>query len=129
MVLRFSSGSVLPAKAERKRVEASTPFTFNPIPSYCFKTLSNSFLRKSPLFTNIQCNCFPIALLSNTAATVESTPPDKPKITFSLPICVFSCVTVISTKLSDVQLGVSLAILKRKLANSFIPSAECVTSG
>ena len=37
-----------------------------------------------------------MALLSNTAATEESTPPDKPKTTLSLPNCSRRLVMVLS---------------------------------
>ena len=124
MVLRLTSGSVTPAKAERNSLEASTPLILSPIPLYCSKTLWNSPLRKSPLLTKIQCNWLPIALFSNTAATVESTPPERPNTTFSLPTCALSAATVVSIKLSGVQDGVSLAILKRKFDKSCFPSVE-----
>ena len=49
-------------------------------------TSFSSFCLKRPLLIKIQIRFFPIALLINAAATEESTPPDKPRITRSLPI-------------------------------------------
>ena len=46
----------------------------------------------------MHCKWSPIALCNKTAATVESTPPLKPKITFSVPILAFNSATVVSTK-------------------------------
>ena len=74
-----------PANASKKRAEASTPFTFKPMPSYCSNTSSNSFLRSKPLFTKMQYRFLPIALCNNIAATEESTPPDNPRTTLSFP--------------------------------------------
>ena len=84
MAFRFFSGSSIPAKAFKKRSEASTPLTLRPMPSYCFNTLLNSSLRNNPLLTNMQYKFFPMALFNKMAATVESTPPERPKTTLSL---------------------------------------------
>src|SRR5690554_2852025 len=54
MVLRFCSGSDTPFRAFKNRSDASTPFTFSPIPLYCSNTLLNSFLRNRPLLR--RCN-------------------------------------------------------------------------
>ncbi len=125
----FFSGSVKPTKAVKKRSEASTPFTFNPIPSYWVSTLSNSFLRNKPLFTKIQYKFLPIALCNNTAATVESTPPERPKTTLSFPTCFFIAATVLSTKESGVHVCATPAILTKKFSKSCFPSFEWYTSG
>lgn len=44
---------------------------------------------KSPVSTKIQVSCLPIALFIKAAATEESTPPDRPKITFLSPTVFF----------------------------------------
>ena len=54
-----------------------------------FSTSSPSFLRRRPWSTNIQVKFLPIALLSKTAATDESTPPDRAHKAFPLPIFSF----------------------------------------
>ena len=51
----------------------------------------------------MQYKLFPIALFNKTAATDESTPPDKPRTTLSFPICFFRLEIVLSTKESGVQ--------------------------
>ena len=50
-------------------------------------TCSPSFLRMSPWSTNTQVSWSPIARWTSTAATLESTPPDRPQITLPLPTC------------------------------------------
>ena len=48
-------------------------------------TCFSSFFLNSPVLTKIQYNFFPIALFSNCATTLLSTPPDKAQITLLLP--------------------------------------------
>ena len=50
-------------------------------------TWSPSFQRSRPVSTNTQVSWSPIALCSSAATTDESTPPDRPRITSSLPTC------------------------------------------
>ena len=118
------SGSDSPASSPKKRAEASTPLTLSPIPLYCSKTSANSFLRNKPLFTKIQYKFLPIALCNNTAATVESTPPDNPKITLSSPIFAFKSATVVSTKESGVQDCSTFAMSTKKFSSICFPSVE-----
>ena len=73
----FFSGSITPSRDSINNFEESTPLTFRPIPVYCSNTSSYSFFLKRPLFTNTQNKLSPIALSKSTAATLESTPPDK----------------------------------------------------
>ena len=125
----FPSGSEIPANLSKKRFDASTPLTFKPMPSYCFKTLSNSFLRNNPLLTKIQYKFFPIALCNKTAATVESTPPESPKTTLSFPTFSLIAATVLSTKESGVHVCPTLAMFTKKFANNCFPSFVWYTSG
>ena len=82
IVLRFFSGSVTPASLLRKRSLASTATRFNPsLSRRFFCTLSNSFLRSTPLFTKTHVNWLPMALCTSIAATEESTPPESPQMT------------------------------------------------
>ena len=50
-------------------------------------TWSPSFQRSRPVSTNTQVSWSPIALCSSAATTEESTPPDRPSITSSVPTC------------------------------------------
>ena len=88
MILRFFSGSVTPLSLRRKSSVASSYWSlilkFRPKTS-C--TTSASRARSRPLFTKMQVSWSPMALCSNAAATLESTPPLRPRITFSLPTC------------------------------------------
>ena len=63
-----------------------------------------------------------MALFSNTAATDESTPPDKPRTTLSLPIIFLRSYIVLSTNELAVQLGLISEILTKKFFNNFLPS-------
>src|ERR1035437_10807624 len=125
MILRFFSGSVtpfnffkntLPARANRKLI---------------FKCFLNIFITCSaspslntPLSTHTQVNCLPMALYSKTAATEESTPPERPKITFSAPTCCRISSMAWLTKAFIEQDFLQRQILKRKLASIFLP--DCV---
>ncbi len=129
MVLRLVSGSSIPASWERKRSEASTPFTFSPMSLYWCSTFANSSLRSKPLFTKIQYRLSPMALFSNTAATVESTPPERPSTTLSLPIFSFSSATISSTNEDGVKLCATPAIFTRKFSSILVPSVLWYTSG
>ena len=51
----------------------------------------------------MQYKFFPIALLSNTAATVESTPPESPSKTLSFPNFFFKILIFYSTNNEGVQ--------------------------
>ena len=49
-------------------------------------TSSPSFFLSKPWSTNTQVNCLPMAFESNTAATDESTPPERAHNTLPFPI-------------------------------------------
>ncbi|MNR35753.1 hypothetical protein D3C85_1536200 [compost metagenome] len=51
----------------------------------------------------MQYRFLPIALCNKTAATVESTPPERPKTTLSFPIFSFISATISSTKAFGVK--------------------------
>ena len=57
---------------------------FKPKDLYCLITSKYSFFLRRQLSTNIQCKFSPIALCKSKAATLESTPPDKPTRTFTI---------------------------------------------
>ena len=86
MILRFFSGSVTPASRARKRDAASTTTSGS-----CIRlrnrssTWAASCSRSRPLSTKMQVSRSPIALCTSSAATVESTPPDRPQTTRPSP--------------------------------------------
>jgi len=69
-----------------------------------------------------------MALWSNTAATDESTPPESPNTTLSLPNCFFRSATVDSTNDAGDQSRLHLQI-SRKFSSKLIPSKVWKTSG
>ena len=78
MILRFCSGSVTSCSRSRNRSVASTNSSGSSSRSNRVRTCAASSSRSRPLSTKMQVSRSPIALCSSTAATVESTPPDKP---------------------------------------------------
>ncbi len=70
-----------------------------------------------------------MALCSNTAATDESTPPERPRTTLSSPNLAFSSATVLSTKLSEVHDCSQPQMPVTKFFRSCVPSVEWYTSG
>ena len=118
MIFLFFSGSLTLCSLCRNNLEASTNLML--ILKFFAKS-STTFLlssfRISPLSMCIQCNCFPIALLTKTAATEESTPPLNAQITLSpLTICLISAI-LSSTNEPAVNLFFTLQILKAKFFN------------
>ena len=129
MALRFASGSVTPASLLKNKLPACTPITLRPKSLYESRTSSNSFLRRSPLSTKIHVRFLPIALLSNTAATVLSTPPESPRITLSFPSLARIASTVVSINESGVQLPWQPQMFIAKFSSIFGPSLLWNTSG
>ena len=66
-------------------------------------TSSASPWRISPWSTNTQVSRSPIASWISTAATAESTPPDRPQITRALPTCARMRAIASSRKAAIVQ--------------------------
>ena len=81
-------------------------------------------MRSKPLSTKMQLSCLPMALLSNTAATVESTPPESPSTTLSLPTSSRSSRTVLSMNDSGVQSCLQPQMVCTKLRRMVVPSVE-----
>ena len=80
MILRFLLGSVTPASLRRKRSLALTASMLRPnLSRKFFCTDWSSFLRRTPLLTKMQVSCSPMASWKRTAATEESTPPERPQ--------------------------------------------------
>ena len=92
-------------------------------------TSSPSFLRSRPWSTNTQVSCFPTAFERRTAATDESTPPDRAHNT--LPSPTFSRISriVVSTNESIFQSPEHPHTLYTKFDSIFCPSSVCITSG
>ena len=88
MILRLASGSVTPASLPRNCSLASTWITLAcSWPANISITSSPSFSRSRPWSTNTQVSWSPMARWISAAATLESTPPDRPRITSSSPTC------------------------------------------
>ena len=120
----------MPANLFKKR---SFALTLIKLISNCslniFSTSSPSFLRSKPWSTNIQVKFFPIALLSKTAATEESTPPDKAHKAFPSPIFSFYYFMLSSTKEEICQSPEHLQILNKKFLITCVPLIDKFTSG
>ncbi|MNC99673.1 hypothetical protein D3C83_180380 [compost metagenome] len=65
----------------------------------------------------------------NTAATLESTPPERPQITVPSPTWARMRAMASSLKAAMVQSPLRPAILWVKLRRSLAPSGVCTTSG
>ena len=70
-----------------------------------------------------------MALFSKTAATLLSTPPERPRITRSEPIVCRNSATVVSTKLAGLQSCRPPQMSTTKLRSSCVPCTEWNTSG
>ena len=131
MILRFSSGSLTPARASRKRFSASTTCRSTPVAATKSRsTCSASPLRSRPWSTNTQVSRSPIARCTTAAATAESTPPDSPQMARpESPICSRMRSICSSTMFTIVQVGRQPAICSRKCSSTFWPCSVCSTSG
>ena len=88
MILRLASGSVTPASLARNRSSASTATSGTLKWSRkAATTWSPSPLRIRPWSTNTQVSWSPIARCTSSAATDESTPPERPQMTWPSPTC------------------------------------------
>ena len=92
-------------------------------------TSSPSFLRSKPWSTKIQVKFLPIALESKTAATDESTPPDRAHNAFLSPIFSFNFAILSSTKEDIIQSPEHLQILNKKFLITCVPFIELLTYG
>ena len=81
MILRLASGSVTPARRSRKRSSASTATSGTlKVSRKAAITCSPSPLRIRPWSTNTHVSWSPTARCTSSAATDESTPPERPQI-------------------------------------------------
>ncbi len=130
MARRFSSGSVTPASAVRKRSVASTctrlMWRWWLITS---TTRSPSARRSSPLSTNTQVSCSPMAWCTSVAATAESTPPLSAQSTLPLPTRLRMSLTAISMNDAGSHVPAQPQTSMRKLRRMSRPSGVCTTSG
>lgn len=126
---RFSSGSVTPSSAARKRSEASTALT-STVPPSRRSTSSVSPVRSSPLSTKMPRNRSPTARWTSSAATAESTPPDTAPITrASGPTRSRTRCTSVSSTCSVVQRHATPQTVSAKWRSIRTPPFVCVTSG
>ena len=77
----------------------------------------------------MQVSWLPTALATITAATEESTPPDRPQSTRLSPICSRMAATEVSTKESIRQSPAQPQISNRKFFSICAPFTVCSTSG
>jgi len=84
-------------------------------------TFTASSLRSRPLSTKTQCSLSPIALLTSTAATVESTPPLMPHTTVESPATRLISSIWCWMKLFGDQSGVMPAMSIKKFESSCLP--------
>ena len=130
MRLRFSSGSVTPARASRKKSVASTSITLSLVFSRKKRsTLADSPVRMRPLFTWMQVSWSPMARCTRAATTDESTPPDRAQSTRSVPTRARISATVWSMNECMVQSGRQLHRPKTKLRSTSVPIRVWATSG
>ena len=92
-------------------------------------TCSPSFLRISPVSTNTQVSCAPIARCTSAAATAESTPPDRPQMARPSPTWARIASTDDSMKLSMVHEPGRPASSWRNRVISSWPCGVWATSG
>ena len=98
MIFRFCSGSVTPASFERKRLDASTVTSGRW--NICPKTSSTAVRspeRRTPLSTKMQWSLSPMARWTRSAATAESTPPERAQMTWPSPTWARICSIATST--------------------------------
>ncbi len=129
MILRFCSGSVTPARRDRKRSEASTAWTWIPRRPNASTTCSRSCARIRPWSTRIGYTRSPSASRSRIAVTDESTPPDRAQITEPEGAWRRIASTLSWRNPAIVQSGRTLQIRKRKFWRTSVPWAVCRTSG
>ena len=98
-------------------------------PAKSFSTAARSLARRRPLSTKIQVRRSPMALCKRAAATEESTPPLRPRITRPSPTCSWISRQVRSMKDSIVQLDLQPQIRCTKLARISPPRGVWTTSG
>ncbi len=88
IALRLASGSVTPRSFSRKRSSASTATSGTlKVSRKVLTTCSPSSFRIRPWSTNTHVSWSPTARCTSSAATEESTPPERPQITLPSPTC------------------------------------------
>ena len=111
ITFRFFSGSSTPLSLLRNLLEASTQISLMwKLFLNTRSTFSASPALSKPLSTNMQVSSLPIARLSRTAVTAESTPPLMPQTTPLLPTFALISFTAVSMNDSIVHLGLHLHI-------------------
>ena len=130
MVLRLRSGSWMPASSRMNSGPASTRTTFAcSLPANIAMTMSPSLRRSRPWSTNTQVSCSPMARWISAAATLESTPPERPSSTCRSPTCVRMRATASATWSCITQSGRAAQMPSTKRSSIALPCAVCVTSG
>ncbi len=110
MILRFVSGSLTPARADRNRSFSSRMMSFTPVEATKSRSIcSTSPSRSRPWSTCTQVSWSPTARCTSAAATAESTPPDRAQMTRASPTCARIAATWSAMTLPGVQSGASPA--------------------
>ncbi|MNT19908.1 hypothetical protein D3C72_1551950 [compost metagenome] len=109
---------------------ASTRMTFTPrFLANMSITILPSSRRSRPWSTKTQVSWSPMARWISAAATDESTPPDRPRITSSSPTCSRILETASSMWSRMTQSALQPAISSTKRSSIWRPLTVCVTSG
>ena len=130
MTLRLVSGSLMPSSFPRKRSSASTATSGTWKPSRkAATTCSPSFFRMSPWSTKMQVSWSPTARWTSIAATLESTPPDRPQMTRPSPTCARMRATCSSTIEAADQVRSQPQTSPRNVLRMSCPKGVWTTSG
>ena len=130
MILRLASGSVVPASRSRKRSSASTATSGTwKVSRKAATTWSPSFLRIRPWSTKTHVSWSPTALCTSSAATDESTPPERPQMTRPSPTCARIRSTCSSITDAAVQVRSQPQMSPRKRSRICVPYGVWTTSG
>ena len=130
MSFRFFCGSVIFSRSVRNSFSAS--ITRSSASKWSRKVSSTnclSFLRSRPLSTKMHVSCLPIAFARRAATTEESTPPERPQMTFLSPTCSLILAIWMSMKLDIFHDPWNLHSWNRKFLRISWPCGVCVTSG
>jgi len=130
IVLRFSSGSVMPASAAAKWSWARTCTSGTPkcLPKAA-STCSPSLWRISPWSTKTHVRRSPMARCTISAATALSTPPESPQMARASPTCPRMRSTCSSMRWVAVQVGEQSQASNRNHLSRSLPKGVWTTSG
>ncbi len=121
-------GSASPTNLLKNCSSASTRMTFTPMfLAEHVHDLIAFVLRSRPLSTKTQVSWSPMALCNNAATTDESTPPESPSNTLSLPTWARTLAMLSSIIWAGVQSASQPQISSTKCSNIRMPCRACVS--